>query len=76
MVLFPKLNKENNIISYNKDERKSRWKPKILKKRTNEIPKFEQSIIIAGGIFHYGLTNLVFCSGTQNNFSYKHFYCL
>ena len=29
--------------------------------------------MIAGGICHYGLTNLVFCSGTQNNFSYKQF---
>ena len=48
-----------------------RWKPDIQQKRANEIPKFEQSIMIAGGNVKYGLTNLVFCSGTQNNFSYK-----
>ena len=29
--------------------------------------------MIAGGICHYGLTNLVFFRGTQNNFSYKQF---
>ena len=29
--------------------------------------------MIVGGICHYGLTNSVFCSGTQNNFSYKQF---
>ena len=73
VVLFPKLNKENNIIRYSKEERMSRFKPEIQKKRTNEVPKFEQSIMIAGGICHYGLTNLVFCSGTQNNFSCKQF---
>ena len=73
VVLFPKLNKANNIVRYNKEERMSRYKPEIQKKRTNEVPKFEQSIMIAGGICHYGLTNLVFCSGTQNNFSYKQF---
>ena len=73
VVLFPKLNKANNIIRYSKEERMSRFKPEIQKKRTNEVPKFEQSIMIAGGFCHYGLTNLVFCSGTQNNFSYKQF---
>ena len=29
--------------------------------------------MIAGGITNYGLSNLIFCSGTQNNFSYKQF---
>ena len=29
--------------------------------------------MVAGGITKYGLTNLVFCSGTMNNFSYKQF---
>ena len=29
--------------------------------------------MIAGGICKYGLSNLVFCSGIQNNFSYKQF---
>ena len=29
--------------------------------------------MIAGGICKYGLSNLIFCSGTQNNFSYKQF---
>ena len=29
--------------------------------------------MVAGGISEYGLSNLVFCSGTMNNFSYKQF---
>ena len=29
--------------------------------------------MIAGGISKYWLSHLVFCSGTQNNFSYKQF---
>ena len=29
--------------------------------------------MIAGGICKYGLSNLIFCSGTLNNFSYKQF---
>ena len=73
VVLFPKLNKQNNTIRYSKDERKNRWNPEIEKKRENATPKFEQSIMIAGGICKYGLSNLIFCSGTQNNFSYKQF---
>ena len=73
VILFPKLNKQNNLIRYSKEERKNRWRPDIQKKRENSTPKFEQLIMIAGGICKYGLTNLVFCSGTQNNFSYRQF---
>ena len=29
--------------------------------------------MVAGGITKYGLTNLIFCSGTMNNYSYKQF---
>ena len=29
--------------------------------------------MVVGGICKYGLTNLVFCSGTMNNFSYRQF---
>ena len=73
VVLVPKLNKQNNYIRYSKEERKKLWNPNTQIKRENETPKFEQSIMIAGGICKYGLSNLVFCSGTQNNFSYKQF---
>ena len=41
VVLFPKLNKQNNTIRYSKDERKNRWNPEIEKKRENATPKFE-----------------------------------
>ena len=61
------------MIRYSKEERKNRWKPDIQNKGENSSPKFEQSIMIAGGISKYGLTNPVFCSGTQNNFSYRQF---
>ena len=64
VVLFPKLNKQNNYIRYNKENRKSRWKPEIQNIRENETPKYEQSVMIAGGISKYGLSSLVFCSGT------------
>ena len=73
VVLYPKLNKQNNVIRFNKEDRKERWKPEIEQRRENATPKFEQSIMIAGGICKYGLSNLIFCSGTQNNFSYKQF---
>ena len=73
VVLYPKLNKQNNFIRNDKQEREKRWLPEIQKKRENETPKFEKSIMIAGGVCKYGLSNLVFCSGTQNNFSYKQF---
>ena len=45
----------------------------VNKKRTFSLPKFEISIMVAGGISQYGLSNLVFCSGTMNKFSYKQF---
>ena len=32
--------------------------------------KFEQSLIIAGGISYYGLTKLIIVDGTMNNFAY------
>ena len=73
VVLYPKLNKQNNVIRFNKEDRKQRWKPEIEQRRENATPKFEQSIMIAGGICKYGLSNLIFCSGNQNNFSYKQF---
>ena len=73
VVLYPKLNKQNNVIRFNKEDRKQRWKPEIEQKRENATPKFEQSIMMSGGICKYGLSNLIFCSGTQNNFSYKQF---
>ena len=73
VVLVPKLNRQNNYIRYSKEDRKTLWNPNTQEKRENETPKFEQSIMIAGGICKYGLSNLVFCSGSQNNFSYKQF---
>ena len=73
VVLYPKLNKQNNFVRFNKENRENRWKPEIQNIRANETPKFEQSIMIAGGISCYGLSSLIFCSGTQNNFSYKQF---
>ena len=53
VVLYPKLNKQNNVIRFNKEDRKQRWKPEIEQKRENATPKFDQSIMIAGGICKY-----------------------
>ena len=73
VVLIPKLNKQNNYIRYSKEDRKNRFMPEIQNKRENETFKFEQSIMIAGGVCKYGLSSLIFCSGIQNNYSYKQF---
>ena len=72
-MLSPKLNKYNNFIRLNKEDKNDRWKPEIQKMIDNETPKFEQLIMIACGISKYGLSSIIFCSGTQNNFSYKQF---
>ena len=45
IVLFPKFNKQNNFIRYNKEDRNNVWKTEIQKIRSNETPKFEQSIM-------------------------------
>ena len=34
------------------------------------MKKFEDSIMIAGGISFYGLSNLLFLDGTMNSFAY------
>ena len=73
VVLIPKLNRQNNYIRYTKEDRKNRFIPEIQNKKENETYKFDQSIMIAGGVCKYGLSNLVFCSGFQNNYSYKQF---
>ena len=40
------------------------------KKRANETPKFEQSIMIAGGISIYGTGKLMLLNGIENEFCY------
>ena len=45
----------------------------VNKKRTFFRPKFEVILMIAGGIYKAGLSNLVFFSGIMNDFSYKQF---
>ena len=71
VVLFPKLNKQNNFVRFSKENKENRWKPEIQKLSSNKTPKFEQSIMIAGVIIKFVLTTIISCSGTQNNFSYK-----
>ena len=34
------------------------------------LKKFEPSIMVAGGISYYGLTNIIFIEGTMNDFAY------
>ena len=57
-----KLQDKKNIHSF-----------EVKKKRTFFKTKFEISVMVERGISKFGLSNLVFCSGTMNNFSYKQF---
>ena len=73
VILFPKTNPKINVIRLNSEDKKNIHSFEVIKKRTFFKTKFEISVIIAGGISKFGLSNLVFCSGTMNNFSYKQF---
>ena len=73
VVLYPKVNPQINVIRLSEEDKKNLHTFEVNKKRTFYRPKFEISLMIAGGITNYGLSNLIFCSGTQNNFSYKQF---
>ena len=73
VVLYPRVNPKINVIRLNDEDKKNILSYEVNKKRTFYRPKFEVSLMIAGGITEYGLSNLVFCSGTMNNFSYKQF---
>ena len=71
IVLYSKANPKINIIRLNEEDKKNIHSYEVNKKRTFNSPKFEVSVMVAGGISEFGLSNLVFCSGTMNNFSYK-----
>ena len=71
--IVPRINPKINIIRLNDFDKKNIHSYEVNKKRSFLRPKFEVSVMVAGGITKYGLTNLVFCSGTINNFSYKQF---
>ena len=73
IVLYPKINPKINVIRLNSEDKKNIHTFEVNKKRTYFQPKYETSIMVAGGITKYGLTNLIFCSGTMNNYSYKQF---
>ena len=73
VVLYPKVNPQINVIRLSEEDKKNLHTFEVNKKRTFYRQKFEISLMIAGGITNYGLSNLIFCSGTQNNFSYKQF---
>ena len=73
IVLYPKINPKINVIRLNSEDKKNIHTFEVSKKRTYFQPKYETSIMVAGGITKYGLTNLIFCSGTMNNYSYKQF---
>ena len=73
VVLFPRINPKINVIRLNDEDKKNIHTFEVNQKRTYFRPKYETSIMVAGGITKYGLSNLIFCSGTMNNFSYKQF---
>ena len=71
--MYPKINSQINVIRLSEEDKKNLHSFEVNKKRTFYRPKFEISLMIAGGISNYWLSHLVFCSGTQNNFLYKQF---
>ena len=73
IVLYPKINPKINVIRLNSEDKKNIHTFEVNKKRTYFRPKYETSIMVAGGVTKYGLSNLIFCSGSMNNFSYKQF---
>ena len=73
VILYPKRNPEINVIRLNSEDKKNIHSFEVNKKRTFFKTKFEISIMVAGGISRYGLSNLVFCSRAMNNFNYKQF---
>ena len=68
IVLFTKANPKINIIRLNEEDKKNIHSSEVNEKRTFNLPKFEISIMVAGEISKYWLSNLVFCSGTMNKF--------
>ena len=72
ITLYPKLNPKINVIRF-LQKIKNIYSFEVNKKRKFFKTKFEISIMMAGDISRYGLSNLVFCSGTMSNYSYKQF---
>ena len=44
--------------------------PEVYDLINRSLKKFEPSIMVAGGISYFGLTNIIFVEGTMNDFSY------
>ena len=60
IVLYSKANPKINIIRLNEEDKKNIQTFEVNKKRTFNSPKFEVSIMVAGGVSEYLLSNLVF----------------
>ena len=52
------------------DPKKQKWDKHTYKLLNRPKKKFENSLIIAGGINYFGLSKLIFLEGTMNQFSY------
>ena len=50
--------------------KKQKWDKRTYKLLNRPKKKFENSLIIAGGINYFGLSKLIFLEGTMNQFSY------
>ena len=44
--------------------------PKVYDLINRSIKKFEPSLMVAGDISYFGLTNIIFVEGTMNDFAY------
>ena len=72
-ILNPPLNKQTNQIRVDEKGYKEyqTGKGKLYEKISKPIPKFQQGIMVAGGICEKGVGKLIFVTGTMNSFSYN-----
>ena len=57
-------------VSQENNEKYKKGDPATLQMTNKEVNKFPKSIMIAGGISYYGLSDLLVLEGTMNEFSY------
>lgn len=73
LVLNPVCSGQNNAIRITKEEQKDlkeNCNPEVIEKISIPRKKFEESIMVAGGVSYYGLGKLIICCGTMNWCSY------
>ena len=67
----PSTRTEKIRLSSRNEKKLKKGDPKPYKLMNRPKKKFEKSIMVAGGISYYGLTDLILLDGTMNEFSYS-----